>query len=299
MRLPYMTLDVFTDQRFGGNPLAVVFDADGLTSEQMLIIAREFGYSETTFVCRPDSLENDAQVRIFTPTYEMPFAGHPNVGTAVALALQGRLREGPGGGLKARFEEVAGLVPLTVEITATGGAARLTSPQDFTVLGEQDPALVAELVGLPEKDVLSERHPPLVASCGAVFLVAELTSLQALGALKPNLDVVEGIKDFPLGISLYCRESDGGGHDVRTRMLSRGLAQIEDPATGSAAVILAGVNASQETAGDGSFTYRIGQGIEMGRPSLLLAEADKKNGTVVATHVGGSAVPVFEGWLTL
>ena len=286
MRLPYMTLDVFTDQRFGGNPLAVVFDADGLTSEQMLTIAREFGYSETTFVCRPDSLENDARVRIFTPTYEMPFAGHPNVGTAVALALQGRFRGGPGGGLKARFEEVAGLVPLTVEITAAGGAARLTSPQDFTVLGEQAPALVAELVGLPETDVLTERHPPLVASCGAVFLVAELTSLQALGALKPNLDAAEGIEDC-------------GGHDVRTRMLSRGLAQIEDPATGSAAVVLAGVNASQETAKEGSFHYRIGQGIEMGRPSLLLAEADKKNGTVVATHVGGGAVPVFEGWLTL
>jgi len=297
MRLPYMTLDVFTDQRFGGNPLAVVMDADGLSTEQMQAIAREFGYSETTFVLRASARENTAEVRIFTPSYEMPFAGHPNVGTAVALAIQGRLPEGPGGTLVARFEETAGLVPLSVSLEPYGGAARLTSPKDFTILGEQEARLVARMAGLPEAEVLTERHQPLVASCGAGFLVAELASPEALGRAKPNLSVAREIEDMPNGLSLYARTE--GEWDVRTRMFSSALAALEDPATGSAAVVLAGVMASHEAAADGHFNYRIGQGYEMGRPSHLLAEADKAAGAVTATHVGGGAVPVFEGWLTL
>ncbi len=297
MRLPYMTLDVFTDQRFGGNPLAVVFDADGLSTEEMQAIAREFGYSETTFVLRASAQENTAEVRIFTPTYEMPFAGHPNVGTAVALAIQGRLPEGAGGKLEARFEEKAGLVPLTVSLEPYGGEARLTSPKDFTILGEQEATLVARMAGLPETEILTERHPPLIASCGAVFLVAEVASLDALGRVHTNLSLGKEIEGLPNGLSLYARTE--GEWDLRTRMFSDALATLEDPATGSAAVILAGVMASHESAAEGHFTYRLGQGYEMGRPSQLLAEADKAGGKITATHVGGGAVPVFEGWLTL
>lgn len=297
MRLPYMTLDVFTDQRFGGNPLAVVFDADGLSSKEMQTLAREFGYSETTFVLRPSELKNTAEVRIFTPSYEMPFAGHPNVGTAVALAIQGRLPQGPGGLLEARFEEKAGLVPLTVSLESYGGSARLTSPKDFTILGEQEAALIARMAGLPEADILTARHKPLMASCGATFLVAEVASLEALGKAEPNLAAGKDIEGLPNGLSLYARTE--GDWDLRTRMFSAALSALEDPATGSAAVILAGVMASYEAAGEGHFDYRVGQGHEMGRPSLLLAEADKAAGSITATHVGGGAVPVFEGWLTL
>ena len=300
MRLAYMTLDVFTDRSFGGNPLAVVFGADGLSTDQMQMVAREFGYSETTFVCRPQQQENDAQVRIFTPTYEMPFAGHPNVGTAVALALQGRLAQAPDGSFSARFEEMAGLVALGISLSAEGGRARLTSPQDFTVLRELDPAVAASLVGLSADDILTERHPPLVASCGAVFLVAELPDLARLQAVRATFDAAEGIEDLPKGLSLYTRDTGGeSAFDLRTRMLSRGLAAVEDPATGSAAVVLAGVNAAQDDLRDGRLSYRIGQGIEMGRPSLLEAEADKERGRIIATHVGGSAVPIMEGWLSV
>ena len=292
-----MTLDVFTDQRFGGNPLAVVFDADGLDTKTMQIVAREFNYSETTFVCQPQSQKNTAQVRIFTPQYEMPFAGHPNIGTAVALAIQGRLTATKAGDLLARFEEQAGLVALTVGLTAGGGSARLTSPQAFSIQDKCEPDLIAGMVELALDDIVTKRHPPLIASCGNPFLVAEVASPEALAALPARLKRTTGQKGLPNGLSLYARLPGEGR--IKTRMFSSGLASVEDPATGSAAVVLAGVLASQERAKQGRFDYQIHQGDEMGRPSMLYASADKQSGKVKQTHVGGGAVTVFEGWLTI
>ncbi len=300
MRLPYMTLDVFTDRRFGGNPLAVVFDADGLSTEEMQLLAREFAYSETTFVCRPSDPANTAKVRIFTPSGELPFAGHPNIGTAVALALQGRLEKDAAGELKARFEEAAGLVPLSVRQEAGLTSARLTSPKAFSIARTFEPSLIARMVDLDAADIALDRHPPLEASCGNPFMVVEVKSLEALTRLSPRIAYPEDAGELPHGLSLYARcGGEGEDLDIRTRMFAEDMPAVEDPATGSAAVVLAGVLATQEAGEEGRFSYRIGQGMEMGRPSLLLAEADKQGGAVTATHVGGSAVPVFEGWLTL
>src|SRR6185369_11410472 len=181
MKVPFQTVDVFTDRKFGGNPLAVIPDARGLSGEQMQSIAAEFNRAETTFVLPPADPAHTAQVRIFTPKSEMPFAGHPNVGTAFVLARMGR----PGD--RFVFEEKAGLVPL--DLTREDGvvvAARLAAPQPLTLGETMAPELVAQAVGLDARDIVGQ---PVVASTGNRFLFAEVTSRAALKAATYDLDV--------------------------------------------------------------------------------------------------------------
>jgi trans-2,3-dihydro-3-hydroxyanthranilate isomerase len=293
MKRRYVTVDVFTETKFGGNPLAVVLDAEGLDGAAMQAIAREFNYSETTFVLPPARAENTAHVRIFTPAEELPFAGHPNVGTAFALARIGAVFGRPAGEVL-RFEEAAGLVPVRV-LRARGeiAGAELTAPQPLSRGPELTAAELAACLGLAEDDVSLKRHAPLVAGVGTNFLIAELASVAALGRVRPDGAAYAALPDdVPRKILAYAR---AGRAALQARMFFAIPHIAEDPATGSANAALAALLAELAPRPDGTFRLAIAQGVEMGRPSLLRTGADKTAGTVTAVRIGGSCVPVMEG----
>jgi trans-2,3-dihydro-3-hydroxyanthranilate isomerase len=295
MQLEFVTVDVFTDRRFGGNPLAVVPDAAGLSTAQMQAIANEFNLSETTFVLPPKDPANTAEVRIFTPKFEMAFAGHPNVGTAFVV---GRRR---GGGGSLVFEEKAGLVPIDL-LTENGAivGARLTAPQPLKRGEDVAADIVASACALEPGDIETRRHAPCVAGCGTVFIFAELKTRQALERAQPRGDIFA--RHFPVdgatGIHLYLRDG-AGGIDIRSRMFAPLHGVPEDPATGSANVALAGLLASLKPEPDLSLEVRIAQGVEMGRPSLMDASAEKRGGVVTETRIGGRCVPVMSGTIDI
>ncbi|MBY0338022.1 MAG: PhzF family phenazine biosynthesis protein [Acetobacteraceae bacterium] len=281
----FVTVDVFTDTRFGGNPLAVFPEAAGLSDAEMQALAREFNLSETTFVLPPADPANTARVRIFTPATEMPFAGHPNVGTGWVLAREGRARDGV-----LRFEEIAGLVEVRVE----GEACIVAAPQPLTLGGRFAPADIARCAGLAEADIVVARHAPMLAGVGNPFILAETTG-DALTRAAPDLAALRAMAAGNGGrfaVYLYARGSAG----VRARMFSAGLGVAEDPATGSAAAPLAAL--LLHLSGEASGTWDITQGVEMGRPSLLRTTAHRAPDGIRAT-VGGGCVPVFEGSVRL
>lgn len=296
MQLEFVTVDVFTERRFGGNPLAVVPDAAGLTTAQMQSIANEFNLSETTFVLPPKDAAHTAEVRIFTPKAELPFAGHPNVGTAFAVARRGSIY-GRAVGDPLAFEEKAGLVP--IELLKDGDSiigARLTAPQPLWRGADVAADIVAAACGLEAGDIETRHHRPCVAGCGTVFIFTEVKSRQALERAQPRGDIFS--RNFPVdgatGIHLYLRDG-GKGIDIRARMFAPLHGVPEDPATGSANVALVGLLASLRPEPDLSLEVRIAQGVEMGRPSILDASAEKRAGTVVETRIGGRCVPVMSG----
>jgi trans-2,3-dihydro-3-hydroxyanthranilate isomerase len=296
MQRRYITVDVFTDRAFGGNPLAVVLDAGSLSTAQMQAIASEFNYSETTFVLPPRDSANDAQVRIFTVRSEIPFAGHPNVGTAFVLATQAAKPP-----LRFRFEEGAGLVP--VEILIEGGSvvgAELTAPQPLKKLTPLSAEQAAACISLSAAEIKTDRHPPLIVSVGLPFLVVELASREALRRARP--DAAAFARTFPCdgsdAVYFYTRDvpPTEAPCDLQARMFHPGSSGLsEDPATGSATVAAAALLADLASERDGELKLRSGQGVDMGRPSLLLTRVRKEKGTVVSTHVGGRCVQMMEG----
>lgn len=300
MQRRYITVDVFTDRAFGGNPLAVVLDAGGLSTAQMQAIATEFNYAETTFVLPPRDSANDAQVRIFTVYTELPFAGHPNVGTAFVLAAQAAK---PPARLK--FEEGAGLVP--VEILSDGGkvvGAELTAPQPLRKLTLFSAEQVAGCISLSATDIRTDRHPPLIVSVGMPFLVAEVSSRDALRGARP--DAVAFARALPCdgAFAVYFYTSDVPAAekpcDLQARMFHPGASGLtEDPATGSATVAAAALFADLSGERDAELSLRIGQGFDMGRPSLLLTRVRKQNGIIASAHVGGACVQMMEGTFRL
>jgi trans-2,3-dihydro-3-hydroxyanthranilate isomerase len=299
MQRRYITTDVFTDRAFGGNPLAVVLDAGGLSTAQMQAIASEFNYSETTFVLPPRDSANDAQVRIFTVRSEIPFAGHPNVGTAFVLATQARK---PPARLK--FEEKAGLV--AVEILQQGGSvvgAELTAPQPLKKLTPLSAGQAAACISLAPADIATGRHPPQIVSVGLPFLVVEVTTREALRRATP--DAAAFAQTFPRDgcDAVYFYTSDvpaAEACDLQARMFHPGSSGLsEDPATGSATVATAALLADISSDRDGELKLRIGQGVDMGRPSLLLTRVVKQNGAIVSAHVGGGCVQMMEGTFRL
>ena len=301
MRLTFVTVDVFTDRQFGGNPLAVVIDADGLSSRQMQVIAAEFNLAETTFVLPPQDAAHTAQVRIFTPRAEMPFAGHPNVGTAFVLAREGQCQGRPVGGEAMVFEEAAGLVRMElVKQGATVIGASLAAPQRLAVGDAVAPEIVAQACAIAVEDIETRHHQPCIASCGAPLLFVELTGRQALAAAQPRADVFARHlpRDRITGIHLYVQAADGGA-DIQCRMFAPLHGIPEDPATGAANVALIGLLAQLRPEPDLQLAKKIAQGVDMGRPSLLEARADKTAGVVTATFIGGSCVPVMRGVLDL
>lgn len=300
MKYRYWTCDVFSETRFGGNPLAVLPHADGLSDRQMQQIAREFNFSETAFVFPPGD-GHTRHVRIFTPASEVPFAGHPNVGTAFVLASHGELGE-VRSSATVTFEEKAGLVPITIH--ESGGritACELSAPEPLS-LGEMVPArLVADAIGLSEADIVRETHPPQVASTGLPFLIAELKDRSALERARANPAGFEAIRSEGVepSVYLYVHTRAHDDFDLRARMFAPLDGVPEDPATGSASCAVAGLLAHCDAAADGEFQWRIAQGVEIGRPSMLSARASKANGIVQSTGVGGACVLVSEGFLFL
>jgi trans-2,3-dihydro-3-hydroxyanthranilate isomerase len=300
MQVDFVTVDVFTDRRFGGNPLGVVLNAEGLTTAQMQSIAGEFNLSETTFVLPPKDPAHTAEVRIFTPKAELPFAGHPNVGTAFVLAGLGQVYGRPIGD-PLLFEEKAGLVPLA--LLREGGAivgARLTAPRPMSRGEDVAIDIVAAACGVAVDDIETRHHSPCVASCGTAFIFAELKTERALAVAQPRSEIFA--RHFPVdgatGIHLYLPDGKGGV-DIRARMFAPLHGVPEDPATGSANVALVGLLASLRPEPELSLNLRIIQGVEMGRPSLLEASAEKRDGKVVETRIGGRCVAVMAGTIEI
>jgi trans-2,3-dihydro-3-hydroxyanthranilate isomerase len=293
-RFPYVTIDVFTDERFGGNPLAVFFDAEGLSDVEMQALASEMNYSETTFVLPPSDPSNDARVRIFHRRAEMPFAGQPNVGTAFALAAMNK--DAPD---TLRFEEMAGLV--TVRIQLDEGrrviGAEIDAPQPLQLLGELPAEAISLCVGLCSSDIVVSAHQPTRASVGVDFVLAEVRA-DGLALAAADLPAFRKTAlDYPsasnrLSILLYVRE----GEKIRARMFSPISGTWEDPATGSANAALAALLLLMDKR-DGA-RFEVTQGVEMGRPSILRLSARNTLAGIYAT-VGGSCVPVFSGTVEL
>jgi trans-2,3-dihydro-3-hydroxyanthranilate isomerase len=297
MQVPFVTVDVFTDRKFGGNPLAVVTDATTLSSEQMQAIAAEFNFAETTFVLPPKEPSHTAEVRIFTPRAELPFAGHPNIGTAFVLACAGESHGRSITGGRLAFEEKAGLVALDlVREKDAVVAAHLVAPQQLSLGESIDPALVAEACSLSVDQIETAAHPPVVASCGVGFVFAELKSRSALASAQGRMDIFARFlpMERAVGIHLYVQSEDEGV-DIQSRMFAPLYGVSEDPATGSANVALIGLLAHLDRRSDLSLERTIGQGVDMGRPSVLQARAEKQAGRVTATHIGGRCVPMMSG----
>lgn len=297
----FVTVDVFTDQRFGGNPLAVFLDARGLRDGDMQDIAAEFNLSETTFVLPPDNPQHHARVRIFTPRAELRFAGHPNVGTGYVLAQ--RDEKPPQHYV---FEELAGLVRVHVlrDAGRTITGARISAPQALSIDIAIPDEMIAACLGLEIDDVLTTAHTPLVASVGTPFVIAELCSVDALSRATPDLAAFRAAgADFPdvatrFSLHAYARVEGEATH-LRARMFAPLGGIMEDPATGSANAALAALLTSLAPGSDVDLTYEIEQGVEMGRPSRIIASARKTpEGPVLAT-VAGSCVPVLQGTLTV
>ncbi|SDR91159.1 PhzF family phenazine biosynthesis protein [Bradyrhizobium canariense] len=300
MQRRYITVDVFTDRAFGGNPLAVVLDAGGLSTAQMQAIAIEFNYSETTFVLPPRDSAHDAEVRIFTVRSEIPFAGHPNVGTAFVLATQAAKPSA-----RLLFEEKAGLVPVAI-LKRDGKivGAELTAPQPLKRLTQVSAEQAAACASLSPSDVKTDRHPPQIVSVGLPFLVMELATREALRRARP--DAAAFARTFPCdesdAVYLYTRDVPEGEKpcDLQARMFHPGSSGLsEDPATGSATAAAAALLADLSNEQDAELSLRIGQGVDMGRPSLLLTRVRKEKGAVVSTHVGGGCVRMMEGTFRL
>jgi trans-2,3-dihydro-3-hydroxyanthranilate isomerase len=294
----YYTCDVFTETRFGGNQLAVLPQADGLSTQQMQQIAREFNFSESTFVF-PARAGHTRHVRIFTPAREIPFAGHPNIGTAFVLANAGEFGEIKSS-LTVTFEEEGGLV--SIAIHESGGkvtSCELTAPQSLSFGKTLPVELVAAAISIDSKEISTKTHGPQVASVGLPFIFVELTDRSVLERARINMSGFEALaaQDVMPDIYLYTQGTDG--FDIRARMFAPLSGVPEDPATGSANCTLAGLLAHYSQQPNGNFSWRIAQGVEMGRPSTLIARAEKKDGVVQTTRIGGATVLVSEGVIYL
>jgi len=300
--IDFVTADVFTDTRFGGNQLAVIPDARGIGDDLMLAITREFNYSETTFVLPPSDPRNTRRVRIFTPGREIPFAGHPTVGTAHVLAAIGEIML-----MEAEthivFEEGVGPVPVTIRtrdgkpVFAQFQAARLPE------IGPAPPdrAKLAAVLSLRPDDLLDGDTSPQAVSCGMPFLFVPVRDREVLKRARINIDRWEKTlaSYWAPDVFVFSRDPERPGSSVRARMFGPGVAVMEDPATGSACVALAGYLGARDAARDGTLTWVIEQGFEMGRPSILHAECDKKAGAITAVRVGGETVIVSRGTMEL
>lgn len=297
----FHVLDVFTDRPFEGNPLAVVLDSDGLDDAAMLAITREFNLSETVFVMPPDDPVNSAKIRIFTPGGELPFAGHPTVGTAALLA---ELRAGPqlAKGVVIALEEKIGLVKVEVSRRPGGvpravfGLPRLSENLNIDL----DPILVATALGLDPLDLGFGAHGLSVWSAGVPFSMVPVKDLATIARIK-----LAGAETWTKafgpagreGVFVYTRETVHAEHHVHARMFWPSAGMPEDPATGGAVAAFSGVAATVELPEDGEHQIIIEQGFEMGRPSLIALDLDIRGGRLVGAHIGGSSVRVSEGRL--
>ena len=300
----FLTADIFTSTRFGGNQLAVLPDARGLTTDQMLSITREFNYSESTFVLPPDNPANTRRVRIFTPGGELPFAGHPTVGSAFVLATIGEI---PLTGDETRIvlEEGVGPVPVVIRTKNGKPAFCQFSVAKLPEVGPPLPprAALAAALSLAEEDLVDGAWHAQVVSCGLPFAFVPVRDRGVVARSRIRLDQWEKHLAGHQGenVMVFAMDPEQPGHDVRARMYGPGpsVNVPEDPATGSACAALDGYLAMRSSQRDGTLRWVVEQGYEMGRPSLIGVEADKRSDAITAVRVGGDSVLVSEGHMTV
>ena len=297
----FHTLDVFTDTLFGGNPLAVLTDARGLSDEQMQAITREFNLSETVFVFPPNDATNARRVRIFTPGRELPFAGHPTVGTAFLLASLGMIpiEEGE---TNIVLEEGVGPVHVTIRVqNGVPLSAQLTAAQ-APEFRDDIPSTeeLAELLSLSPYDISTGKIRAQAVSCGVPFLLVPVNGRDAVARAKVNRQAWESTVQNHWATEIYVFDGSAanGGIAIRARMFAPMLGIGEDPATGSAAVCLAAYLAVRAEEG-AQLEWTIEQGFEMGRPSVLEISAAMRADGVEAVRVAGKAVLVSSGKITV
>jgi trans-2,3-dihydro-3-hydroxyanthranilate isomerase len=297
---PFQTIDVFTETALAGNPLAVVFDAEGLDDARMQAIAAEFNLSETVFVFEPRNAVNSARVRIFTPKREMPFAGHPTVGTAALIAHERAgdllLRQD----LRIVLEEPIGDVVCVARRRKGQALAAYFELPKLPERLEAKPPSAAEIasgLGLEPSDIGFDGHKASLYSAGAPFLFVPVRSLDAIGRAAPGI-MPWATKDGPATF-LYTRETEREGSAYHARMFAGAWGVAEDPATGSAAAAFAGVVRDFDRPRDGESMLIIEQGFEMGRPSLIALGLTIENGALASATIGGSVVIVANGSLDL
>ena len=299
MKLGFHTLDVFTDRRFGGNPLAVVHDADSLSSEAMQTIAREFNLSETVFVLKPDNPAHSAKVRIFTPGQELPFAGHPTVGAGVLLAELRSASDGGSHDALVVLEETIGVVRIGVKLRrGSVGFAEFDAPRLPEPLQDNmETNRVAAALGLSPSQIGFENHRPSSYSAGVPMAFVPVSSLAVIAAARPMPQhwSLAFPSPGPANAFLYCRESVRSTSSFHARMFAPALGVAEDPATGSAAAAFAGVVQKFDDLPDGHHKKTIEQGFEMGRPSLIALEMNIAGRKLTNVRIGGHAVRVSEG----
>ncbi len=298
MKYEFVTVDVFTSVLFGGNPLAVLPDARGLTGERMQKVASEFNLSETAFVLPPETPAGTARVRIFTPAVELPFAGHPTVGTAYVLASRGAVDLNASTATVV-LEEGVGLVEVRVAIRAGNvETCQLTAAQS-PEWGPPAPSpeVLGRVLGVEPGAIRADDLAPIAVSCGFPFLYVPLVdraavSRAALNRQRWETDLAGAWAD---NICIFATEAEGEGVDVHARMFGPSVGVDEDPATGAAATSLAAVLAAASGECEGTLRWVVEQGIEMGRPSRMDIEAELVAGEITSTRVGGATVPVSEG----
>jgi trans-2,3-dihydro-3-hydroxyanthranilate isomerase len=296
MQLPYHVLDVFTEERFGGNPLAVVLDADGLDGARMQQIAREFNLSETVFVLTPEQPTHTARVRIFTPVSEIPFAGHPTVGTGALLAALGAPE--PSGRRDALIvlEEGVGIVRVGVRLRPDAAPhAEFDAPKLPADAGTLPPSdRLAAALGLIPSEIGFENHRPTRYTSGNAFVFVPIASLDAMAKARVASTHWDAAMSGT-GAFLYCRQTVHTTSAFHARMFAPQHGIGEDPATGSAAVAFAGIIRRFDGLPDGTHKRTLEQGFEMGRPSLIELSMDVAGGKLESVRVGGHAVRVAEG----
>ncbi|ATO15174.1 phenazine biosynthesis protein PhzF [Micromonospora sp. WMMA2032] len=277
--LSYEIVDVFTDRPFAGNPLAVVFGAESLATEQMQALAQEFNLSETVFVLAPTQVGATYRARIFTPVDELPFAGHPSVGAAVTASRRGVFGVG-------RVTQECGAGVLPIEVTATGATLTGGTP---TLGPELDPEPLLEIVGLTAADHAGP--PPRVAGCGLEF---PYLPVRSDAVARARLDAAAAERYGVEHVSLFSWDADA--QTAHARVFVPGLGVPEDPATGSAALGLGvWLVASGLLPGEGRSAYAVRQGVEINRPSSLACTVTAAGGTAVGATVSGQVVPVARG----
>jgi trans-2,3-dihydro-3-hydroxyanthranilate isomerase len=298
MKIKFHTCDVFTDKPFGGNQLAVFPDALNIPEDRLQAIAKEFNFSETTFVYPPNNAANTKRVRIFTPGGELPFAGHPTIGTAVALGMIGDITL-TGAETKIIFEEVVGSIQVTIRsVNGKPTFAQLTAAK-LPEFSERVPAphTLAAMLTLTREEILDSQFQIQFVSVGYPFLFVAVKNRETLKRIRVNTTVME---EFQLKeVYVFTPDAEQPDFHFRARMFAPLLGITEDPATGSAAAAFAGYLAAKDPLQIGTLKWSIEQGFEMGRPSLLFIEADKKNGKTTAVRVGGNTVMMTEGFLEI
>ncbi|MCB1520976.1 MAG: PhzF family phenazine biosynthesis protein [Hyphomicrobiaceae bacterium] len=303
MNLDYHIIDVFTDQRFSGNPLAVVDDAARLKTAEMQQIAREFNLSETVFLLPPENPAHSARIRIFTPQRELPFAGHPTVGTAILLAeLRAPDANGDRDAIIA-LEEAIGTVRVGVR-TRSGAApfAEFDAPKLPEISGATPSTeRIAAALGLIPREIGFENHHPVRVSAGNSFLHVPVASMEALAKARVNApEWVQSITPLDVvGAFVYTRQCVHTTSSFHARMFAPEAGVVEDPATGSAAVGFAAPASAFDEYPDGVHKRIIEQGYEIGRPSHIMLTLVVRGGKLTVVRIGGNAVRVAEGRLTV